>query len=269
MVATRVGIIGNGHLGKFLYEELGKREEFVVIRVWNRTSSEGILPLEGITPQNLQDLDLVVEVAHPAILAQYIDVILENTNLFIGSPTCLANQLIMDKIEAHLKTNLNRKVFVPAGAFWGGNDVQKMAEKGLLKSLTVTMTKHPNSFKLEDPLKGANEKAKSLTEPTVLYEGSVRGLCPLAPNNVNTMAGAAVAAQNLGFDGVKARLVSDPSLIDWHIVEVLAEGPDGFQVHTIRKNPAKPGAVTGQLTYFSFLSSIQETLHKPSGLQIC
>ena len=35
-------------------------------------------------------------------------------------------------------------------------------------------------------------------------------LCPLAPNNVNTMAAAAVAAHNLGLDGTKARLVSDP-----------------------------------------------------------
>ncbi len=28
----------------------------------------------------------------------------------------------------------------------------------------------------------------------------MRGLCPLAPNNVNTMAAGAVAASNLGFD---------------------------------------------------------------------
>jgi hypothetical protein len=40
--------------------------------------------------------------------------------------------------------------------------------------------------------------------------GSVRALCPLAPNNVNTMASAAIAGHNLGFDLTKARLVSDP-----------------------------------------------------------
>ncbi len=39
--------------------------------------------------------------------------------------------------------------------------------------------------------------------------GSVRGLCPLAPNNVNTMACAAIAAHNLGFDGVVGCLVAD------------------------------------------------------------
>ena len=40
--------------------------------------------------------------------------------------------------------------------------------------------------------------------------GSVRGLCPLAPNNVNTMAVGAIAAHNLGFDQVKGRIVADP-----------------------------------------------------------
>ena len=43
--------------------------------------------------------------------------------------------------------------------------------------------------------------------------GPVRGLCPLAPNNVNTMAAAAIIAKNLGFDGVKGRLIADPQLV--------------------------------------------------------
>lgn len=48
--------------------------------------------------------------------------------------------------------------------------------------------------------------------PSILlpFSGPVRALCSLAPNNVNTMAGASIAAHNLGFDGVTARLVADP-----------------------------------------------------------
>ena len=49
----------------------------------------------------------------------------------------------------------------------------------------------------------------------------MRDLCPLAPNNVNTMAAGAVAASNLGFDKTIGVLVSDPALKDWHVVEVL------------------------------------------------
>ena len=38
----------------------------------------------------------------------------------------------------------------------------------------------------------------------------MRDLCPLAPNNVNTMAVAAIAGHNLGFGGVQGCLVADP-----------------------------------------------------------
>lgn len=33
-------------------------------------------------------------------------------------------------------------------------------------------------------------------------------------------------------------------------------GPDGFSVHTVRRNPARLGAVTGSATYNSFWNSL-------------
>lgn len=45
-------------------------------------------------------------------------------------------------------------------------------------------------------------------------------------------------------------------MTDWHIVEVEVWGPNGFNVKTIRSNPAAVGAVTGTATYASFLSSM-------------
>ena len=39
--------------------------------------------------------------------------------------------------------------------------------------------------------------------------GPLRALCPIAPNNVNTMACAAIAGHTLGFDGLQAVLVAD------------------------------------------------------------
>lgn len=67
------------------------------------------------------------------------------------------------------------------------------------------MATHPDGFRLEGPLaRGPSEGPR-----TVLYEGPVRGLCPFAPRNSNTMAAAALAAPSLGFDGVVGILVSD------------------------------------------------------------
>lgn len=76
------------------------------------------------------------------------------------------------------------------------------------QGLKITMTKHPNSFKLDGRL--AEEDLSAIREHTVLYEGPIRQLCPMAPNNVNTMAAAALAAHTLGFDKVIGVLVADP-----------------------------------------------------------
>jgi len=46
----------------------------------------------------------------------------------------------------------------------------------------------------------------------IVYSGPLRALCPLAPNNVNTMACAAIAGHTVGFDGLQAELIADDSL---------------------------------------------------------
>ena len=69
------------------------------------------------------------------------------------------------------------------------------------------MKKHPDAFKLNGSLAEMNSNVKD--SPVTLYEGPVRDLCPQAPNNVNTMAAAAIAASNLGLDVVVGKLVSD------------------------------------------------------------
>lgn len=67
------------------------------------------------------------------------------------------------------------------------------------------MATHPDGFRLEGPLAAAHNSGPR----SVLYEGPVRGLCPFAPRNSNTMAAAALAAPSLGFDRVIGVLVAD------------------------------------------------------------
>ncbi|TKR76715.1 hypothetical protein L596_017820 [Steinernema carpocapsae] len=266
----RVGIIGYGHLGQFLSVELRKNQNFEICKIWNRTEDEKehVLPLTKLDEENLKCCDLVIEVAHPDIVHQYASTILQYCNLFVGSPTALANQKTYDGIKDLVKKH-NRSVFVPAGAFWGSMDIQKMADLNIIKGLTVTMIKHPNSLKVTGPLVELNNKAKQSDNPVILYDGPVRNLCSMAPNNVNTMAGAAVAAHTLGFDLVRAKLIADPQLVNWHIVEVEVIGENGFRTTTRRENPAAAGAVTGSVTYFSFLASVKETLYRPPGIHLC
>ncbi|XP_059149161.1 aspartate dehydrogenase domain-containing protein-like [Physella acuta] len=276
MSRRRIGVVGFGLLGQYLVEEIKKQNNLELAFVWNRTHEA----LVGNVPDDLQlrdlnnfkdcNADLIVEVAHPSITEQYGPLFLAHADYMVGSPTALADA----NLEASLRSAaISHGLYIPSGAFWGGEDIQKMADRGTLQALKVTMKKHPASYKLNGEIESIN---KTVTDsPVVLYDGGVRGLCPLAPNNVNTMAAAALAAHNLGFDKVQGVLVSDPSLTDWHIVEVELWGPGNmaadkaFHCKTVRRNPATLGAVTGSATYASFLSSVLGAHGKGPGVHLC
>lgn len=269
--AKRVGIVGYGSLGRFLYTAIGLRSDLEVAFVWNR-SPEALVGLDSsLICSDLRDFasfrpDVVVEVAHPDVTLQHGERFLQAAHYLAGSPTALADQELEDRIRSAAQTG-NFGLYLPAGALWGGMDIRKMADLDTLEAVKITMKKHPSSFKLNSPLRERNDAVSG--SAAMLYDGPVRGLCPLAPNNVNTMAAAAVAAHTLGFDGVQGCLVSDPALTDRHIVSVEVTGRGGFSVRTDRVNPAAIGAVTGNATYNSFLSSVVAAGKAGPGLHLC
>nr|XP_036881623.1 putative L-aspartate dehydrogenase isoform X4 [Manis javanica] len=215
--------------------------------------------------------DLVVEVAHPKIIHESGAQILRHANLLVGSPSALADQATERQLR-EASHCWGHAVFVARGALWGIEDIARLDAAGGLQSLRVTMATHPDGFRLEGPLAAVHS-----TRPrTVLYEGPVRGLCPFAPRNSNTMAAAALAAPSLGFDHVIAVLVADLSLTDMHVVDVELTGPPGptgrsFAVRTHRENPAEPGAVTGSATITTFWRSLLGCCRLPStpGIHLC
>ncbi|KAK0047729.1 L-aspartate dehydrogenase [Biomphalaria pfeifferi] len=275
-MSKKVGIVGFGHLGQYLFSEIKKRNDLELVFVWNRSAAAliGHVPEELIL-HDLNDFknrcaDLIIEVAHPTITQEYGPLFLQHADYMIGSPTALADT----RLETSLRSAATKHgLYITQGAFWGGEDIRKMADRGTLQALRVTMKKHPSCFLLNGEIELLN---KTVTDtPVTLYEGSVGGLCPLAPNNVNTMAAAALAAHNLGFEKVQGVLVSDPSLTNWHIVEVEVWGPGDieadktFYCKTVRRNPAALGAVTGSATYVSFLSSVLGAHGKGPGVHLC
>jgi aspartate dehydrogenase len=291
---VRVGLIGFGSLGQFLAREIllnsKVSSQFEIAMIWNRTCHkiesffDGDKELEGLFNKEwiLQDLSefatkfphvqLLIEVSHPSTVIKYGEQFLTHCDLFVGSPSAFADA----QVESTLRNTANQgghACYIPSGALWGAQDIEKMATLGTLKGLTITMKKHPGSLKLEPPL---SDKLSNFEQwenrEYVIYEGPVRELCPLAPNNVNTMACAALAGHNLGFDRVQARLVADKRL-ETHEIEIDVRGPgttdSGFRVVTQRSNPAKTGAVTGAATYVSFLSSLLHAQGKGSGFHFC
>nr|CAB3223762.1 putative L-aspartate dehydrogenase [Phallusia mammillata] len=275
----KIGIVGFGHLGECLYNFIlkeGEKHGLEIEFVWNRSPEKLSLVESDKILTSLEDIsccspDLIVEVAHPNISKQYGATFLSIADYFIGSPTALADEAVKTELEKSAK-QYKHGVYIPSGAFWGAQDIQKMAILGTLATLKVTMKKHPSAFRVLEPLESLNKSVKD--QPVVLFEGSVGDLCPLAPNNVNTMAVAAIAAHNLGFNKVKGCLISDPSLGGWHIVEIEARGKvtdsgECFSVITTRKNPSSPGFVTGKATFCSFCASLLRARGQGVGIHMC
>ncbi|XP_030847443.1 putative L-aspartate dehydrogenase [Strongylocentrotus purpuratus] len=271
----RIGIVGFGKIGKYLFENIKGRDDFEIVFVWNRSTSA----MDGIVPPNLvlddlskfasRNADLIIEVAHPCISDQYGADFISSADYFVGSPTALADAHVEKKLrDGAIKHGL----YIPSGALWGGQDIQKMADRGTLQGLKITMTKHPDAFRLESPLKEVNE---TVLEPTVLYDGPVKDLCPLAPNNVNTMAAACMMAHNLGFEKVQGCIASDPNAREYHLIQIDVIGPGdasagkAFTVSTTRKSPASYKAVTSNATYVSFFSSVLRAQGQGAGVHLC
>nr|XP_054320895.1 aspartate dehydrogenase domain-containing protein isoform X3 [Pongo pygmaeus]XP_054394911.1 aspartate dehydrogenase domain-containing protein isoform X3 [Pongo abelii] len=166
------------------------------------------LQLQNLAALGERHPDLVVEVAHPKIIHESGAQILRHANLLVGSPSALSDQTTERQL-LEASQHWDHAVFVARGALWGTEDIRRLDAAGGLQSLRVTMATHPDGFRLEGPLAAAHSTGPC----TVLYEGPVRGLCPFAPRNSNTMAAAALAAPSLGFDGVIGVLVADLSLL--------------------------------------------------------
>jgi len=274
----RVGFVGYGKVGQFLVDKVLKEHSdtlelaFVCdpanpAAVRDAQDIPGHAKLEDLSQFESKRADLIVEVAHPDITKKWGLRFLQSADYLVASTSTFADPAVDEAMGAEAKRTTGRGVYLTVGALWGAADIQRMAERGSLKGLRVTMKKHPASLKLSGEMGALNEQAKSKQEETVLYEGSVRGLCPVAPNNVNTMATAAIAARaTLGFDGTTCSLVADPRLTAM-VIEVEAKGPGvpGLNVLTTRTNPAKPGAVTGTATFQAFLSSVITAATQPKG----
>ncbi|KAM9843633.1 aspartate dehydrogenase domain-containing protein [Aulostomus maculatus] len=259
--SLRIGVVGYGHLGHYLVERLlrdGAALGLTLAFVWNRNSGK----LKGSVPDELildhlssftdRRCDVIVEVCHPQIVKEFGSQFLSQCHLMVGSPSALSDPDLNQRLRQAAQL-YGRTLYVPSGALWGGQDIQRLNDSGALKALFIRMSKHPSCFRLTGDVLSDWTEGEGRR---VLFKGSVAELCPLAPNNVNTMAAAAVAAGTLGFSGVQGEIVSDTALRDFHVVEVEVTGPDGFSVHTVRRNPAKLGAVTGSATYNSFWNSL-------------
>jgi aspartate dehydrogenase len=259
----RIGIIGYGQIGSFLYQEISGHPEYgLEVAFVHEAIKERIAALPGsIVLDRMEDfgkfgVDLVAEVAHPEAAKRYGPLVLEQADFFMLSVTALADGSFEKTIMEAAKAR-GRKLYIAHGAIVGLDGIQDGKESW--ESITITMKKNPRNLDFSAQKKWT---AGDIHQETVLYDGPTRGICPLFPKNVNSHATLALAG--LGLDRTRSILIADPKL-DESVIEIEAAG-GGNRIHIVRSNPIK--GVSGKLTLMSVLESLRKVCDSGPGLQI-
>ncbi|XP_048846337.1 aspartate dehydrogenase domain-containing protein isoform X3 [Brienomyrus brachyistius] len=131
-----VGVVGYGHLGQYLVERIQKEGHSLGLRlvfVWNRNPQK----LRASVPEELildqlshfpeKNADLIVEVCHPQVVKDFGAQFLSHAHFLVGSPSALSdlqlNKQLRQTAQHHGKT-----LYVPSGALWGSQDIQRLNE---------------------------------------------------------------------------------------------------------------------------------------------
>ena len=259
----RIGMIGFGQIGSFLYQEINLHPEYgleiAFVHETIREKTEGLpkrIILDRMEDFERFKVDVVVEVAHPDAVRNYGSLVLERTDLFMLSVTALADSSLERRLMELTKIK-NRKLYLAHGATVGLDAIQDGKESW--EKVTMIMKKNPKNINFDNAKQWNPEK---IDRETVLYDGPTRGICPLFPKNVNSHATLAIAG--IGLDRTRSILIADPKL-DLSIIEIEAEG-GGNRIHIVRSNPIK--GVSGKLTLQSVLESLRRVNKPGPGLQI-
>eukprot|EP01138_Halocafeteria_seosinensis_P002483 gb/GECG01002540.1/.p1 GENE.gb/GECG01002540.1/~~gb/GECG01002540.1/.p1 ORF type:complete len:175 (+),score=13.24 gb/GECG01002540.1/:1-525(+) len=148
---TRVGILGFGSVGQYLThailhdEQVGKHFELAF--VWNRTSEK--LKQTEYVPKDkiLEDIelaqnfspDLVVEICHPSVVQEYGGRIVQYADLFIGSPTALADPETERTIHEEAKKRKRKGCIHPKWGLVGCSCKENCDSAGNLRSETYQL----------------------------------------------------------------------------------------------------------------------------------
>lgn len=261
---ARIGIIGHGYIGSYVYEQITTRPELGLEIAFVHDQDEektAELPAEHIL-EDLGDFagrkaDLIAELAHPAITREHGAAILKTTDYMPLSLTAFADaELEETLLETAQKSNTC--IYVPHGSVVGLEALNEGNE--VWEEVSMIMKKPPKNL---DFSQHPTLSADQITSETVLYDGPTRGICPLYPRNVNSHA--ALALGSIGFDRTRSVLVADPKL-EVSILEIEARG-QGVELKIVRSNPMK--GVTGVFTLVAVLSSICRAKAPGVNFQIC
>ncbi len=253
-----VGLLGFGHIAKYLYNKINTDSRFNLRYVYVRNLKKELPEELQITdPSRLENIpvDLCIEAATHEVVGSLGKNVLSTSDLMVLSCSALAFPEIEIQIVESAKKH-HHNIWIPHGALLGIDGL--LDSQTMLKKVSIISTKSPENLDFSF----TDDTPKSpISNPTVLYDGPTRGLAQMFPRNFNSHV--AVALASMGLDKTTSKLIADPNTdVGRHIITAIGEG---FQFEITRDSLMT--GVTGDYTLFSTWGSIQRVMEKKTGIK--
>ncbi len=242
-MSRSIGFLGCGKIGRAVLAHA--RERGCPIAFVQSPSYEAEAPGEFPVLRNAdrriyQRADLVVECATAEALEANFDDLIACSDVMVFSLTAFSREEFASRARQAARAG-GHQIYIPHGAILGLDGIRDA--RNCLTSVQIETMKSPKSLGL------------TLSERTVVYDGSTRGACAAFPRNVNVHA--AVALAGIGFDRTRSRVVADPAVdTNTHIIRLAGEGI----AFTLEVSSFAAGGVTGVYTPLSACGSLDRYL---------
>jgi aspartate dehydrogenase len=256
MKKIKIGIIGCGTIGtalaKAVVNNFKKEAQLVAIGDVDKNkalrlssslkSKVAILSLNDLIKKS----DFIIEAASKGISASVVrKAINQRKNVLVMS----VGGLLKNSPLFKLAQKNNCRIFIPSGALCG-IDGLKAASLGRLDKVTLTTRKPPSGFSNAPFVIKNKINLNSLTEDTVIFEGSAEEAVEGFPQNINVAAVLSLAG--IGAKNTKVKIIASPNKnINSHEVEV-----GGEFGHLIARTDNVPSPQNPKTSYLAILSAI-------------
>ncbi|QCI13973.1 aspartate dehydrogenase [Pseudomonas putida] len=199
--------------------------------------------------------DLLVECAgHRAIEEHVLPALERGIACLVVSVGALSEPGLVERLEAAAERGNTRIELLP-GAI-GGIDALSAAKVGGLDAVSYTGRKPAKAWK-NTPGEQACD-LDSISEATVIFQGSAREAARLYPKNANVAATLSLAG--LGLDRTQVTLIADP-LSEENVHQVQARGAFGGFEMSLRGKPLQANPKTSALTVYSVVRALGNHAH--------
>ncbi|WP_397448533.1 aspartate dehydrogenase [Pseudomonas sp. NA-150] len=260
-----ITMIGCGAIGVGVLELLESDPQLCVDYVIASAGSEDLVRQRLASfkrpPQVLTALpadarpDLLVECAgHRAIEEHVLPALERGIACLIVSVGALSEVGLVERLEMAAERGNTRIELLP-GAI-GGIDALSAAKVGGLDSVCYTGSKPARAWKNTPGELVCN--LDTITEATVIFQGSAREAARLYPKNANVAATLSLAG--LGLDRTQVTLIADPNSND-NVHHYEARGAFGGFDMNLRGKPLVANPKTSALTVYSVVRALGNHAH--------